>query len=164
MKKYVVLWVMLCVGFSVTAQDVVSDFQRKYVNGEDFTVVNISAKMFQMMVPVVDPEMEQMVKDLTGMKVLTSNKNAAKYYQEAIGFINRPNSGYEELMSVQEKNENIVMFTKELNGIITELIVIVGGKSDFVLMGFTGKIDLKRIATLSKSMNVNGLMYLDKIK
>lgn len=164
MKKFVVLLVVLCAAMSVMAQDVVSDFQKKYGNGEEFTNINISAKMFQMMASVAEPETEEIVKNLTGMKVLTAEKDMAKYYQDAVAFVNRSGSGYEELMSVQEKDEDVRMFTKESKGVITELIIIVGGKKDFVLMGITGKIDLKQMAKLSKSMNINGMEYLNRVK
>lgn len=164
MKKYVVLFMLLCAGMVVMAQDIVSDFQKKTGNVDDFTLVNISSKMFQMMAGAADTDTQRVIKDLTGLKILTTEKDMAKNYAVALEMLTNQGKTYEELMSVKDKSENVKMFTRETNGVIKELVILVGGKTDFVLMGFSGKIDLKQIAKLSKSVNVDGLEYLEKMK
>lgn len=164
MKKYVVLFMLLCVGMVVMAQDIVSDFQKKTGNVDDCTLVNISSKMFQMMAGAADADTQQVIKNLTGLKILTTEKDMAKNYAVALEMLTNQGKVYEELMSVKDKSENVKMFTRETNGVIKELVILVGGKTDFVLMGFSGKIDLKQIAKLSKSVNVDGLEYLEKMK
>ena len=60
---------------------------------------------------------------------------------------------YELLMRVNNKGEDEVDFLiKESEGIVKELIMLIGGQStDFVLLSFTGNIDLDKISQLSES-------------
>jgi len=51
----------------------------------------------------------------------------------------------------------------EKDGIITELVMVVGGKKSFFVMSLYGEIDLAKISKLSKSMNVKGMEYLKNL-
>ncbi len=70
---------------------------------------------------------------------------------------------YEELVTVREKDSNVRFVTKEANGVINELLLLVGGKDEFVMMSFVGNIDLSKIARLAKKLNIDGAEHLDKI-
>lgn len=164
MKKYIVLFIALFAGMTVTAQDIISDFQKKSGNTDNFTLVNISSKMFQLMASAADEDTQQLIKNLTSLKILTTEKDMAKNYAAALGMLTNQGNTYEELISVQDKDKHVKMFTREANGVIRELVILVKRETDFVLMGFTGKIDLKQIAKLSKSVKVDGLEHLEKIK
>ena len=72
--------------------------------------------------------------------------------------------GYEELMTVKEEAEKVEMYIRENNGSVSELVILVAGEDEFVLMNFTGKIDLKKIAQLTQVVPVEGMEYLDKVK
>ena len=52
--------------------------------------------------------------------------------------------------------------TKENNGIISELLLLVGGKDEFVMMSFVGNIDLDKISKLAKKLDIDGAEYLEK--
>ena len=71
---------------------------------------------------------------------------------------------YEELVTIKEKDSNIRFVTKESNGTISELLLLVGGNDEFVLMSFVGNIDLNKIAKLAKKLDIDGAEHLDKVK
>jgi hypothetical protein len=71
---------------------------------------------------------------------------------------------YEELMSILEEGEQVWMYVREKNKEIVELVILVGGKEEFMLMSFCGVIDLKKISRLAKAVNVEGMEYLGKVK
>ena len=48
--------------------------------------------------------------------------------------------------------------------IINQLVLLVGGNDDFVLMDLTGVINLKTIGKLSKSIDVPGVKHLEKLE
>ena len=71
---------------------------------------------------------------------------------------------YEELVTVRDKGSNVRFVTKEANGTINELLLLVGGKTEFVMMSFVGNIDLNKIAKLAKKLDIDGAEHLDKVR
>jgi hypothetical protein len=75
-----------------------------------------------------------------------------------------PTSEYSELLTVRDKDEHVRIWTKDAGNIIEELLLLVGKPDEFVLLSFTGKIDLDKISSLSKVLDVKGADQLEKIK
>ena len=142
-------------------EDAITKYFSKYVDNEDFTVVYVSGKMFQMInkmeLDFDDEEAEAVpavVKDLKGLRILTTEKDGLKYYKEALQTIKTKD--YETLMTVREgKSENVQFLVKE-NGdnVLNELLLLVGGEGEeFVLISFIGKIDLNEVGKLAKAFD-----------
>ena len=140
-------------------EDAISKYFSKYVDNEDFTVVYVSGKMFELInkmeLDFDDDEAEavlSVVKDLKGLRILTTENDGLRYYKEALQIINTKQ--YETLMTVREgKSENVQFLIKD-NGsdIINELLLLVGGEDDeFVLISFIGQIDLNEVGKLAKA-------------
>lgn len=166
MKSIFSFAVALILSFSASAQsDAIERFFKDYQDDENFTIVYVSPKMFQMVSKVTDggedKELSAIVKDLKGLRILTSKVNPGKVYTEANKRLNIKE--YEELVTVREKDSNVRFVTKEANGVINELLLLVGGKDEFVMMSFVGNIDLSKIARLAKKLNIDGAEHLDKI-
>lgn len=141
----------------------------KYSGKEGYTSVFISKYMFSMFSDV-DPENKEfndLVGKLNSIKILANdsdqNHEGVNFYNEILKEL--PIKEYKELMVVKEKDQELKFLVKDVNGIIVELLLIVGGKSDNVLICIQGEnINLKNIAKLSKSMKIDGLENLEKIK
>jgi len=166
MKSIFSLATALLISMSAIAQsDAIERFFQDYQENQDFTVVYVSPKMFQMVSKVTDgtedKELSEIVKDLKGLRILTSKVNPEKIYAEANKRLNIKE--YEELVTVREKNSSVRFVTKESNGVINELLLLVGGKNEFVMMSFVGNIDLNKIARLAKKLNIDGAEHLDKV-
>lgn len=138
--------------------DAISKYFAKYVDDERFTVVYISPKMFQMFdkmdINLDDKEaqaIKNVVKDLRGLRILVAEENTMQLYKEATAAINKKE--YEVLMTVRNKGEESVDFLIKDNGtdIIEELLMIIGGPDDFVLMSFVGLIDINKISEMAKA-------------
>jgi hypothetical protein len=54
-------------------------------------------------------------------------------------------------------------YIKESGGKISELVMIMGGTDDFMVMSLFGEIDLKQVSKIGKKMNVEGLQKLEKM-
>lgn len=160
--------IFLTVGFTSTVvaqEDAISKYFSKYVDDERFTVVYISGKMFSMINKMeldLDDEEAQavmsVVKDLKGLRILTTETDGAKFYKEALQTINT--KGYETLLEVREGNsENVKFLVKDSNSgsTLNELLLLVGGENeDFVLLSFIGNIDLSQVGKLSKAFDNKG--------
>ncbi|MBI1226795.1 MAG: DUF4252 domain-containing protein [Bacteroidetes bacterium] len=147
---------------AVAQEDAISKYFSKYVDDERFTVVYISGKMFSMINKMeldLDDEEAQavmsVVKDLKGLRILTTDTDGAKFYKEALATINT--KGYETLLEVREgKDQNVKFLVKDSNGgsTLNELLLLVGGDDeDFVLLSFIGNIDLSQVGKLSKAFD-----------
>ena len=160
MKKWICIGLFLIGTCSVQ----VSDFLAKTKENKVFTQVNISSRMFQMISEITDAETESIIRNLTGMKMLTTEQETDRYFQEVRMMLQKRKPEYEELMSILEEGEQVWMYVREKNKEIVELVILVGGKEEFMLMSFCGVIDLKKISRLAKAVNVEGMEYLGKVK
>jgi DNA phosphorothioation-dependent restriction protein DptG len=168
MRSLLTLGLILLTTIAALSQSSVQQFFDKYQDDESFTQINISPKMFQMISSMdsEDPnnaEMMEMIGNLKGLKILTTDVNSQKYYKEFNDSFDK--SVYEELMTVRENESDITFLVRESSGnIVNELLLLVGGAQDFVLMSFEGRIPLDKIGKLASGLNISGAEHLDKLK
>lgn len=170
MKKLMLI-MLFCTSLtplSIWAQtDAITQYFDKYMDDENFTVVYITPKMFQMIskLDLKDPdakEIKEVLQDLKGLRILQTEKNAMQYYKEVIAKF-KPTE-YELLMTVRDKGENVRFWTKESGGVISELLMLVGGVKEFVMISFIGNISLDKISKLANKMDVDGMEHLKELK
>ncbi len=168
MKNIWLCMVLLSVSFSmVNAQNsAVQNFFERYENDPEFTVVEISPKMFELMarldVEDENAELDKLITTITGLKILIKEGSGIELYNQAFKELSQVK--FEELLKVRDEQENIrFMVHEDANKIINELILLVGGDSTFVMLDLTGNIDLKTIGKLGKAIDVPGTEHLEKL-
>lgn len=169
MKKVIVVGLMLIVVVQgVSAQDAISRFFSKYQTDETFSSVTVSSKMFGLFTNMEadtpeDKEILEAISKLKGLKILAKEdaRTARTLYKEAFSLI--PGKEYEELMSVRTDDKDMKFLIRENGGKVAELLMVVGGNEQFMLMSLFGEIDLKQIARIGKKMDVKGLEHLEKM-
>jgi len=168
MKKIVVVLVMMVVVNGAFAQDAISKFFGKYQNDETFSQVTVSSKMFGLFTNMEadtpeDKEILEAISKLKGLRILGKEeaRNARELYKEAFTLI--PMKEYEELMSVRDKDRDMKFLIKENGGKISELLMIMGGNTQFMILSLFGEIDLKQVSRIGKKMDVKGLEHRDKM-
>jgi Domain of unknown function (DUF4252) len=169
MKKLMIGAVMLMCSIAASAQnDAIAKFFTKYQTDESFSQVTISGKMFSMMANIEgDTEEEKAmintISKIKGLKILSKSeaRNSRELYKEAISMI--PTSSFEELMSIRDKDKDMKFFTKESGGKISELVMVMGGNEEFMVLSLFGEINLKDISKIGKSVNIEGLENLEKV-
>ena len=148
-------------------QDAIEKYFEKYMDDENFTVVYISSKMFDLFARIeTDDEdyedMKEVIKDLRGIRILVRENGGNKFYEEAISMINFKE--YDELMTVRDEETNVKFVIKDNGDVIEELLLVVGGDDEFVLMSLIGKIDLAKISRIAQDIDgVDGLEHLEKL-
>jgi hypothetical protein len=175
MIKSLVVGAFLLIPFLMNAQSPVDKVFEKYAGKDGFTSVNISKEMFQMLLSMADDkdtsgqEMKKMMGQLNSLKVLTCNGDSTKpaqclaFYNEVAPIFTA--SMYKELMTINDDGENIRFLTKQDGARkIVEMVMLMKGKKEVVVMSLTGVIDLSTISKLSKNMNIKGMENLQKIK
>jgi hypothetical protein len=168
MKKVIAVGVLMIVMTGAFAQDAISKFFSKYQTDESFSSVTVSSKMFSLFTNMdaetpEDKEVLEAISKLKGLKILAKEdaRNARELYKEA--FVLIPIKEYEELMSVRNEDKDIKFYIKENAGKISELLMVMGGNEQFMVMSLFGEIDLKQISRIGKKMDVKGLEHLEKM-
>lgn len=168
MKKIIVVAILMIVATGLNAQDAISKFFSKYQSDESFTQVTISSKMFGLFTNMEadtkeDKEVLDAISKLKGLRILMkeNTSDARTLYKEAFGLI--PVKEFEELMSVRDKDRDMKFYIKESGGKISELVMVMGGTKDFMIMSLFGEIDLRQVSRIGKKMDVKGLENLEKI-
>ena len=145
----------------------------KYAGQDGYTTVYISKYMFQMFQNLEDIEDEEIAEiqsvfgKLDGIKILAVDDEAkigkgVNFYDEIMKDLNR--NDYEELMVVKDSESDVVFLAKEEDGVIVELLLIVGGDSDNALIVITGEINLSTIGKISQSMGIEGMEKLEELE
>lgn len=169
MKKLVLLLAMGILGIStLMAQSATDDIFDKYNGKEGFTVVTINQAMFEMiskMDTTADgKEMVDMAKSIESIRILAMDTvmNGVNLYTEVMDAL--PKKGFKELMSVKEKDMDIKFMIQEKDGKVRELLMVIGGsKDDNAIISITGDINLAKMGSLAKSMNIKGMENLEKL-
>lgn len=170
--KYLPLLIIFLIGSMspLNAQsDAITKYFNQYVDDERFTVVYISPKMFEILgkldLEELQDEQAQIIMDvvseLKGLRVLTTEITPMKFYEEAKSKINT--NEYEILLTVRDEGENVQFLIKDDGDTINELLLIVGSEDEFVLLSFMGNIDLNKIAQLAKKLDIKGVEHLNKL-
>jgi len=170
MKKYVVITVMALLPLTGFSQSIFD----KYEDLDNVSAVVVSKSMFNLLakmdVDVDDPEAQEymdMAQNLTGLKVFITED--AKISTDMKGEVTKylKSSEMEELMRVKDKDANVKFYIR--NGKdedhVSELLMFVTGmknvdvevngrKFETVLLSLTGDIDLTKIGSLTRKMNL----------
>jgi hypothetical protein len=127
--------------------------------------------MFSNLEGIEDDDLED-VQDvfgkLTGIKILAVDDPEAlgkgvNFFDEIMKDL--PRGRYEELMVVKDSESDVVFLAREEDGVIIELLLIVGGEGDEnVLISITGEIDLSTIAKLSETLDIEGMEKLENLE
>ncbi len=167
-----ILFILTAFVMSVTLtfgqQNAIEKFFDDYQDNDNFTMVYVSPKMFGMINKVTGDEFDQDIKDiisnLKSLRVLTTKVDAMKVYKDANSRINT--SQYELLLTARDKGQNVNFFTKSTKNedIIEELLLLVGGNEEFVMLSFLGSLDLNKLSKIASKLNIDGAEHLEKLK
>jgi hypothetical protein len=171
MKKIVVGFAMMLISVAAFSQgDAITKFFAKYQDDETFSQVTISSKMFSLLMDMQventqDQEIIDAISKLKGLRVLGKDhtRDGRTLYKEALSLL--PTKDYEELMSVRDEDKDMKFFIRSgpSAGKIAELVMVMGGNDDFMVLSLFGEIDLKAIGKIGSKMDISGLDHLNKL-
>ena len=148
--KYIIITLFMVSALSLRAQN---NFIEKYSKMKGVTVVNISKTLLQLM-PDMDANgmnIGDIAQDLDSMYILTSEDGATSNKMKADYIAMIREKGYEELMSVKDKNEHVKFFIKKNKNKISELVMAVDNSPKFVYITLCGNLSLEKINKLTNT-------------
>ncbi|MEM7485934.1 MAG: DUF4252 domain-containing protein [Bacteroidota bacterium] len=168
MKKYILILMIAVVPLSGFSQSLFD----KYEDLDDVTSVVVNKSMFNLLakidVEVDDPEARDFMDIASSLKSLkvytTDNKEIGNNMKSSVDKYLK-SSTMEELMRVKDKDANVKFYIKQGKDAdhVSELLMFVTGLKDMqadgrkfetVLLSLTGDIDLNKINSLTKKMNL----------
>lgn len=169
MKKLVLLLAMGILGIStLMAQSATDKIFDKYNGEEGFTVVTINQAMFEMVAKMdttdEGKEMTDMARSIESIRILAMDTimEGVNLYTEVMDDL--PKNNFKELMSVKEKDMDIKFMIQEKDGKVRELLMVIGGsKDDNAIISITGDINLAKMGSLARTMNIKGMENLEKL-
>jgi hypothetical protein len=168
-KVFIFLITVLTGNLQAQQDDALNKFFKTYVDDERFSTVYISPKMFQLVSKIkindMDADLQETLKSLTALHILSTHHNPRTYYKEALSKVNTKE--YEELMKIRDNGEDAIFLTRSdprNEDAIKELLMIVGDDDEFTILSFLGNIDLNKIGRLGKTLKIDGADKLEKIK
>jgi len=172
MKTLVVGMAMMLSSIAAFSQgDAISKFFTKYQDDETFSQVTISSKMFSLLTDMEvdkpeDQEIISAISKLKGLRILAKDhaRDGRTLYKEALALL--PAKDYEELMSVRDEDKDMKFFIRggATPSKISELVMVMGGNDDFMVMSLFGDIDLKQIGKIGAKMDIDGLDHLKNLQ
>lgn len=166
MKKIITLIVLAALPMFLSAQDLIDGLIDKYQGEEGFTTVVINSAIFDIAAAIDDDEDLQKLKGMVdNIRIIAMDDHSSKninFYDEMKSQID--SKSYVELMTVRESDNDIVFYVKYAGKDIEELLLVAGGSDDNAIISIKGKINLKKLASLSNSVHITGFEYLDELE
>lgn len=164
MKKITIFVFIGLFAFNLSAQNnAISKHFTQFQRDTNFTKISVTSRMFSLFTEIEaeDADEEEILaamSKLKGIKALVKNNsdNSNNLYYDALETIQK-DGGYEELMTVEDAGENIYFTIREEGNKISELLMVIGGKQNFMVMTLFGEIDLNSIAKLSRVLKIKGM-------
>lgn len=164
---------LMLTGANVKAQSPTDALFDKYGANDGFTTVHVTKELFSLFAEVTQEaegddmqELNKVVQGLDYIRILMLEDTLQT--RQLKDFKNELNSvqlkGFSELMTVNEGGESVKFMIRKNGKNINELLLIINQPNEAGFISITGNIDLKTIAKLSKSMNIDGMENLEKIK
>lgn len=152
--------------FSLTAviaqEDMIARHFEKHEKDPNIEKINLDRTTFERFanIKTEDPAELRLIRafqQLNGVKAifLEHDETANALSSEAVRTIMADES-YEELMSINTNQENVLMTIREEEEVVRELSIIVGAEQNFMIATLYGKIDLKTLSTITTVLRKNG--------
>lgn len=129
-------------------------FIDRYKNDEAFTYAFLSKDLFEVAAKMEVQEndwkkLHNVVKNIGSLSVLVADSitDGTALYREALAAV--PTEDFDELLTVRDGKDNVRIWIREEDRVVSDLVLLVGSTEDFVLICFAGNLELGNITELA---------------
>jgi hypothetical protein len=169
MIKPIIIALAICFTSAGIAQNnAIDKYFSNYADDERFTKVSISSKMFNLFTnfSTEDADEQQVIETISklkGLKILIGNEiSDSKQIYKSVN--NTASNSYEELMTVENAEQEMIFYISESSGIINELVLLMYEGENVMILSLTGDIDLQELSNLSDKMDIQGFEEFKNLK
>lgn len=167
MKQFIAAAVLaLATTGAIAQENAIEKYFSQHKANTEFTQMSITGKMFEltMHIEANTPEEQELLDALSlieGAAFIGSDSipNSATAYAQAV---QTPGKEFEELMNVKNGEVEATFMIRESNGVVEELLVIVGGKKEFGIGCIWGEIDLAQMSEMLQKIDMAGMDMFDE--
>lgn len=145
------------------AQRDINRFIDRYYDKENVTTVELSGLLLKMAARFVDEEGgKELLASISRLQVMAmdgQNHVSAKDLKALKSGVQKKD--FEQLMMIRDGKTTVDFYMKEKKGAITNLLILVSSKDEFVLLNIKGKLKFRDLRKLD--FNVNGSEHLKKL-
>lgn len=151
-------------------QNAIEKHYSNYLDRDDVTKISVTGKIFQLAAHIEvdeeDKEAQEFMEfvssiDFFQMIVGDEGNFTKSDYRSALGKVER---GYEELMTIEDKEGQFNFRIKEDRGVVKELIMIGIAGDDLIILSLSGRMDLNQIGSMGSQIQTSGFQYLEKLE
>ncbi|MCK5821886.1 MAG: DUF4252 domain-containing protein [Bacteroidales bacterium] len=160
MKKLVLILVIaLAPAFLFAQNSAVEKLFKKYGGQDGFTTITLNSGLLKMAAEFTDDDEDlEVLKQINSIKILVQEDGTAdNFYDEIMGKLKR--DSYEELMTVNSEDEDVIFLIKKNGDTISEFLLIASGEDENVLVYIGGSLRMKDLAKLGSSINMEGASF-----
>ena len=164
MRKIILTAALLCVMSAVFSQSkVVQQFFERYRGLENVENVKLRGWMLRLASDLTDSADEaQLLRKISRLQILATERTRLISKPERQRFLQKlQQDKFEKLITIKKKNEVVTMLIREENKLITDLILMVSGGEEFVLVNMEGTLRFRDLNDLN--FNIKGAEYLQAL-
>jgi len=151
MKNIIIAIAMLAIPMSGFCQhESIENFYNKYIENEKVTDINLNGWVLSLASLIADEETgEEVLKKITQLRIMVADEKNIVSKSDLKKLIKsvRKNS-FEDLMTVRDGNDRINFMIREEGDTITNVLVIVNGDTEFILLSLEGALNLEDLKKL----------------
>ena len=169
MKKiHLLLAAILLLATSVFAQQAdLNGFIDQHKTDPGFTFAYLSKDLFEVasksQIEAKDwAKVHNVVKNVGSLRILVGDSitDGHALYREARNLV--PTDEFDELLSVRDGSDNVRIWAKEAESVVSDLVLLVGSSDEFVLICFTGQLELGNLMDLVQLFDAESTVQLAK--
>lgn len=143
-------------------------FVDRYKNDQRFTFAYLSKELFEVAAKT-DIErknwekLHNVIKNLGNLRILAADSmiDGKALYREALRLA--PEIEFDPLLTVRDGDENVRIWVKEADNAVSDLVMLVGAPEEFVLVRFSGNLELGNISDLADLFETKDVKRLMRI-
>jgi len=165
-KMHLLLAALLLLATTAHAQQAdLNAFIEKHKADPGFTFAYLSKDLFEV---ASKSQIEQkdwakvhnVVKNVGSLRILVGDSisDGQAMYREARDLV--PTDEFDELLAVRDGHDNVRVWAKESDAVVSDLILLVGSSDEFVLICFAGQLELGNLMDLVQLFDTESTVQL----
>lgn len=148
---------MLAISPALAQNDAISKYFSQYESGENITTISFSGKAFEMLEELDsdDSDAQQAIKmasQVESLRIIIDDnhenaKGTVKTVHKSVA------NHFEDLMTISDKDANVYVMVDEANGIVNELLVLIGSDNEFIIASVVGQMKLSDVGQLTSQLS-----------
>ena len=166
MKTIVNIFLAIILATPLFGQNIIDKHFETYKTQENFTAVNVSAKMFEL-AGYLDfdendnelNELKEIISTVEAFNLIVGRevKDPIKKYSSAV---KKVAASHEELMNVQDNGDRFTFFIDESKGVVRELVMIGTTDQELFIASITGKMNLRDVSKMFNKIQSSGFSHM----